>query len=69
MYAPEKVRIALVAFSSPIPTVVHFSCCVADPEERFGRRPRTTSQVQQTMAVSAVMVWGSEASIASQWLT
>lgn len=33
-----------VAFSSPIPTVVHFSCCVSDPEERFGRRLRTISQ-------------------------
>lgn len=61
VYAPEKVRIALVAFSSPISTVVHFPCYVADPEERFGRRLRTTSQVQQqAMAVvSAVMVWGS----------
>lgn len=68
----DKVGIALAAFSSPIlPTVVHCRCCVADIEEGFGRRLRTTSPVQQQAmtVVSAMMVWGSEASTASQWLT
>lgn len=68
----DKVGIALVAFSSPsLPTVVHCRCCVADIEEGFGRRLRTTSPVQQQAmtVVSAMMVWGSEASTASQWLT
>lgn len=63
--ALDKVGIALVAYSSPIlPMVVLSHWCVAGAEEGLGRRLRATSQVQQwaVAVVSAVMVWGSEAS-------